>query len=95
METEKKKIEGYRLYILTFVGLSVLTLIAVGVTKVRLNMVVLSALVLTIASIQAVIVLLYNMHLKFQDRILTIFAVIIFSLISLTLLVTGFDYFFR
>lgn len=95
METEKKKTEGYILYMMTFIVLSVLTLIAVGITQVRISQPVLITLVLFIATIQTAIVLLYNMHLKFQEKILAVFVAIIFSIIFLTIVVTVMDYVFR
>ena len=95
MEQDNKKAAGYRLYIFTFVTLSILTLVAVGLAQVRLAAPVLISLVLVIATFQAVIVLLFNMHLKFHDKILTIFAGIVFSLIFLIIIITLVDYIYR
>jgi len=95
MEPEKKKIEGYKLYIFTFTVLSILTLLAVGLTKVRVASPVMIGFIMVIAAIQAVIVLLYNMHLKFHDKILAIFVGIIFSLILLVIIVTMLDFAYR
>lgn len=88
----KKKAESYSLYIFTFIGLTVLTFIAVGLTQIRLTSMLTVTLVLLIATIQATIVLFYNMHLKFHDKILIIFVAIIFSLIFLTIIITLLDY---
>jgi caa(3)-type oxidase subunit IV len=90
-----KKESGYNLYIFTFVCLSVLTLIAVALTQIRMSPAVTVGLVLLIATIQATIVLFYNMHLKFHDKVLIIFVGIIFTLIFLTIIITLVDYIYR
>ena len=95
METIKKKIEGYKLYFITFIVLSVLTLLSVGLTTVRFSSPLVIGLIMIIAAIQATIVLLYNMHLKFHDKILTIFVGLIFSLIVLIIIVTMLDFVYR
>lgn len=95
MEPIKKNIEGYKLYIFTFVILSILTLLAVWLTQVRFSSSLTIGLIMVIAAIQAVIVLLYNMHLKFHDKLLTIFVGLIFSLIFLLIIVTMLDFVYR
>jgi caa(3)-type oxidase subunit IV len=95
MEPTKKKIEGYGLYIITFTVLSILTLLAVWLTHIRLASPVMIGFIMLIAACQAVIVLFYNMHLKFHDRILTIFVGLIFSLIILLIIVTMLDFVYR
>jgi caa(3)-type oxidase subunit IV len=92
MDPVKKKVEGYLLYIGTFVGLSALTLLAVGLTQVRIASPLVIGLIMVIAAIQAIIVLFYNMHLKFHDKILTIFVGVIFSLIFLLIIITMLDF---
>jgi caa(3)-type oxidase subunit IV len=91
----RTKEEGYSMYVFTFLALAVLTLIAVGLTQVRLTSGVMVTLVLLIASLQATIVLFYNMHLKFHDKVLIIFVAIIFTLIFLTIMITLVDYIYR
>jgi cytochrome c oxidase subunit 4 len=95
MDSSNKKIEGYGLYITTFIILSVLTLISVWFTHVRLASNILVGLILVIAAIQAIIVLFYNMHLKFHDKILTIFVGITFTLILSIIIVTMLDFVYR
>jgi caa(3)-type oxidase subunit IV len=95
MEPIKKKTEGYRLYITTFILLSVLTLLAVGLTHVRFATPLAIGLILLVASVQAFIVLVYNMHLKFHDKILTVFVIAVFVMIVAVILVTLVDYIFR
>jgi caa(3)-type oxidase subunit IV len=92
MDPEKKKFEGYRMYVLTFLALSILTLLSVGLTQVRIASPLLIPIILFIATVQAIFVLFYNMQLKFHDKILTIFAGIIFSLIFLTIIITMLDF---
>lgn len=92
MDSEKKNIESYRLYIFTFLALSILTLLSVALTQVRFANPLLVAMILLLASIQAVIVLFYNMQLKFHDKILILFAGVIFSLIFLTIIITMLDF---
>jgi len=48
-----------------------------------------------IAVIQATIVLFYNMHLKFNDKILAIFVGIVFSMILLIIIITMLDFVYR
>jgi cytochrome c oxidase subunit 4 len=67
----------------------------VGLTQVRFTSPVMIGLVLMIAAIQAAIVLFYNMHLKFNDKILTIFVGIIFSVILIVIIVTMLDFVYR
>ena len=95
MEHIKKNTEGYKLYIVTFIVLSLVTLLAVWLTHVRIAPHLTIGLILFLAAIQATIVLFYNMHLKFHDKILTIFVVLIFSLIFLLIIVTMLDFVYR
>ncbi len=95
MDSAKKKVEGYKLYFITFIVLSILTLVSVGLAQVRFGSQTLIGLIMLIAAIQAGIVLLYNMHLKFHDKILTVFVGLIFSLIILIIIVTMLDFVYR
>lgn len=95
MEPVKKKLEGYKLYVITFVVLSILTLLSVGLTHIRFATPVIIGCIMLIASIQATIVLFYNMHLKFHDKILVVFVGVIFSLIVLVIIVTMLDFVYR
>jgi cytochrome c oxidase subunit IV len=95
MEPIKKNVEGYKLYIITFTVLSILTLIAVGLTHVRFIPSFVVGLIMLIAAIQAVIVLLYNMHLKFHDKILLVFVGLVFSLILSLIIITMLDFIYR
>lgn len=95
MDSINNKAGGYRLYIFTFLVLSILTLISVWLTHVRFAPPLVIGLIMLIAALQAVIVLLYNMHLKFHDKILTLFVGVIFALILLLIIVTMLDFVYR
>lgn len=95
MEPLKKNISEYKMYIFTFIALTLLTLLSVWLTQIRFSTPVVVGLILLIAVIQTTIVLLYNMHLKFQEKILLIFVGAVFSLVIAILIITMFDYIFR
>jgi caa(3)-type oxidase subunit IV len=92
MEPIKKMLEGYKMYLITFVALSILTLLAVGLSQVRISSPFVIGLILFIAIIQASIVLFYNMHLKFHDKILTIFVGAVFFMIIAIIIITMVDF---
>ncbi|HEY4786146.1 MAG TPA: cytochrome C oxidase subunit IV family protein [Bacteroidales bacterium] len=92
MEPDKKKAESYKLYLSTFITLSVMTLLAVGFTHVRMATSLVVGIILLIAVAQATIVLRYNMHLKFHDKILTVFVGLACSLIVFLILITMLDF---
>lgn len=84
----------YKTYLYILAGLIALTLISVGVTHVEVGeMSIITALVL--ASIKSVLVIVYFMHLKFDNRILQIAVPAIFILVGLVLFITFLDYNFR
>jgi len=90
----KTHIVSYKVYLITLVGLIALTLISVGVTYIQLaNLTIFTALLL--ASIKSTLVLIYFMHLKFDNRILQILVAAVFILIALVILITFLDYNFR
>lgn len=92
MEPSHNNIENYKLYIFTFIGLSILTLLAVFLTTIKIAPVFAVCLIMGIAIIQAYIVLFYNMHLKFHDKILTVFVGAVFTLLLLIILITALDF---
>ena len=95
MELIKNKLSGYRLYLFTFTVLSLLTLISVWLTHVRLAEMLVVGLIMVIAFVQATILLLYNMHLKFQEKILLVFVGGAFVLLVIIIVVTLLDYVYR
>ena len=66
---------SYRNYVAVFVGLAVLTTITVAMSYSGLSHEVRTFLALIIAGIKACLVALIFMHLKFEKRILAIFAI--------------------
>ncbi len=92
MERVVKMLEGYRLYLFTFIVLSLLTLISVGLTQIRVASPLVIGIILLIAAMQALILLVYNMHLKFHDKIFTVFVGVIFSLIIFLIIITMLDF---
>jgi caa(3)-type oxidase subunit IV len=95
MEPIKSKTSGYSLYVFTFIELSLLTLLGVWLTTIDFISGLTATLILTLAAIQALIVLFYNMHLKFTEKILAIFAGLTISLLLLLIVVTMLDYIYR
>jgi caa(3)-type oxidase subunit IV len=95
MEPIKKNFSGYKLYLFTFTGLSILTLLAVWLTHIRIAPVVMVGLIMLIALIQASIVLFFNMHLKFHEKILLVFVGAVFTLIVALIIITLIDYIYR
>ncbi|MCG8578399.1 MAG: cytochrome C oxidase subunit IV family protein [Bacteroidales bacterium] len=84
----------YRLYLIVLSGLILLTLISVGVTYIELaNLTVFTAIFL--ACIKSVLVLVFFMHLKFDNKLLQILVTAVFVLIALVLFITFLDYNFR
>lgn len=94
MEPVKKDDVGYKMYLFTFAGLALLTLVAVGLTQVRLATPVMVGLIMVIALVQAAIVLFFNMHLKFHEKILIVFAAATFALMIALIFGTLVDYIF-
>jgi caa(3)-type oxidase subunit IV len=94
MEPLKKNHLSYRLYLFTFTGLTILTLLSVALTTVRLVTPLMVGLIMFIAVIQAVIVLFYNMHLKFHEKILIVFTAATFGLMIALMIGTMIDYIF-
>src|SRR5208337_3033869 len=89
---ESSNLEGYKMYFITFLVLSVLTLVSVGITQIRIAPPAAIGIILLIAAIQAAIVLFYNMHLKFNEKILGIFVGLVFSMILFLIIVTMMDF---
>ncbi len=84
----------YKTYLFILAGLIILTLISVGVTHVELGKFTIFTAIL-LASIKSVLVLIYFMHLKFDNRILQILVPAVFILVGLVIFVTFLDYNFR
>jgi cytochrome c oxidase subunit IV len=92
--SKEKHISSYKSHVMVLMALLVLTFITVAITRIELGP--LNTLVaMLVAGSKATIVLLWFMHLKFDDKIYAIFTAFIFVLFLLVLYVTFFDYSYR
>jgi cytochrome c oxidase subunit IV len=85
---------GYASSILIWVGLVSLTGITVALAGIDLGRWVI-ATALIIASIKTVLVLNVFMHLKFEDRIFRVFALVAAATLAIFFVMTFFDYAFH
>jgi cytochrome c oxidase subunit IV len=84
----------YRTHLMVLLGLVILTMLAVAVTSVELGPLTVTVALL-LATVKGLIVLIYFMHLKFDNVIYSIMvAFVMFSIISI-IVVTFLDYLFR
>jgi cytochrome c oxidase subunit 4 len=94
MTEDKHHIVPYRTYIFILIGLLTLTAISVAVTQIDLG--TLTVMVaLTLAAVKSTLVLIYFMHLKFEERIYAIMVAGVFLLLFIVFIITFLDYFFR
>lgn len=94
MSEEKQHISSYRSHIFVLAALLVLTAASVAVTSLemgRFNTLV----AMIIAGSKAAIVLIWFMHLKFDNKLYAIFTTLVFVIFLLVLYVTFFDYSYR
>lgn len=95
MEKEKKHhIVSYRTYIVILLVLLVLTALSVLVTSFDLGPLAVSA-ALFFAAAKSTLVLLYFMHLKFDEPMLKIMVGAVVSIFIIILVITFLDYSFR
>lgn len=94
MSDEKIHISPYKSHILVLLGLIVLTAITVLITSVEMGPYNTTAAMI-IASIKAAIVLLYFMHLRFDQKIYGIMVAIVVAIFAAVIVVTFFDYLYR
>ncbi|WP_066632514.1 cytochrome C oxidase subunit IV family protein [Labilibacter marinus] len=84
----------YKTYLYILAALIALTVISVAASNIEFGgFTVFVALLL--ASIKSSLVLIYFMHLKFDNKILQILVPLIFLLVGLVLFITFLDYNFR
>jgi cytochrome c oxidase subunit 4 len=92
--TDEKHITDFRVYILVLLGLLFLTVITVTVTWIDLS--ALTVLVaLLIASVKAVIVLAFFMHLKFESTLFKALVTMVLAIYTLVIALTFADYIMR
>lgn len=94
MSELKNHISTYKSQILVLLSLIVLTILTVTITSVHLGPYNTAAAML-IASIKAAIVLLYFMHLKFDEKIYRFMVTLVLAVYAVVILITFFDYFYR
>lgn len=94
MSEKIQHITSYKSHILVLLVLIVLTAITVLITSVELGPYNTAAAML-IAMIKGSIVLLYFMHLKFDEKIYGIMVAIVLTIFTAVIIVTFFDYLYR
>lgn len=94
MSEEKQHITPYSTYIWILAALLILTTATVTITNVNLGPLSVTAAML-IASIKATLVLLYFMHLKFDNKIYRLMFSVVLLVFVLVIVFTFFDYLFR
>lgn len=94
MSEEKHHIVSYKTHFMVLAALIVLTVITVLITSVEMGPYN-TAAALLIASIKAAVVLLYFMHLKFDQKIYGIMVGIVMVIFAAVIVVTFFDYLYR
>ena len=94
MSEDKNHIVPYKDHLLVLFLLISLTVITVAVTSIELGPYN-TAAAMVIASVKAVIVLLYFMHLKFDNKIYKIMTAIVLMIFTAVVLITFFDYLYR
>jgi len=87
-------IVSYRTYGLILILLLVLTGISVAVTQIELTRWA-TAVALILATTKSIFVLAVFMHLKFDQNIFKVMAVLIILLLAVVIIITFLDYAFR
>lgn len=94
MDQEKTHILSFKTQLIIMGILIILTLLAVGVTKINLGSAAV-IVILSIAAIKTFLVMSYYMHLKFDKPFYRIMVTLLFVLFLAVLLVTFLDYIYR
>jgi cytochrome c oxidase subunit 4 len=94
MTEEHHHITSYKTIIGVLALLIVFTLLSVAITQIELSKWATVAALL-IAGVKSTFVLLIFMHLKFDQKIFKIMAVLIIALLAVVIFVTMLDYLFR
>jgi cytochrome c oxidase subunit 4 len=93
MENEKHHIVPYRSYVVILLLLLVLTFLSVAITNIDLGSLTVAGALL-LASIKSSLVLIYFMHLKFDQPYIRIMVGFVFVLFVAVLVITLMDYIF-
>ena len=94
MENETKHIISYRSFLMVLALLIVLTLISVALTQISLGTLTV-AIALLIAAVKSSFVLRIFMHLKFENRMLSIMVITVILIICAVIIITLLDYLYR
>jgi cytochrome c oxidase subunit IV len=93
-EQHHNHISSYKSHFIVLLVLLILTGITVGVTSLNLGRFD-TIIALLIAATKATIVLLWFMHLKFDNKLYGILTALVFVLFILIIIFTFFDYSYR
>ncbi len=91
MSKETNHISSYKDHLKILGALIILTIITVAITQIELTAFN-TAAALLIATVKATLVLLYFMHLKFDQKVFLIMAVLVLILIAAVIGITVIDY---
>lgn len=94
MSEEKTHISSYKDHLFVLVGLIILTVLTVTITSIELGALN-TAAALVIATLKATVVLLYFMHLRFDQKIYLFMTVLVIALVAAVIIITVFDYITR
>lgn len=94
MEQEKVHITSYRVYATILVILLFLTTITILVTWIDAGPFAV-AIAMGIACVKATLVLLYFMHIKFDNWLIRVLVGLVLLLLIVVFVITFFDYLFR
>jgi len=94
MSEQKNHISSYKSEILVLLSLLILTVLTVTITSVHLGPYNTAAAML-IASIKGAIILLYFMHLKFDEKIYRFMVTLVLAIYAVLIIITFFDYLYR
>jgi cytochrome c oxidase subunit 4 len=94
MENRNNHIIPYRTFLYVLALLVTLTLTSVAITQIYLGTLTV-VLALLIATIKSSFVLRIFMHLKFENRMLSIIVLAVVLLISVVIIITFLDYLYR
>jgi cytochrome c oxidase subunit IV len=94
MSEHKNHITPYKTQAFVLLVLIMLTILTVTITSVHLGPFNTAAAML-IASVKAGIVLLYFMHLKFDEKIYRFMVTLVLAIYAVVIIITFFDYLYR
>ncbi|MBK7029263.1 MAG: cytochrome C oxidase subunit IV family protein [Bacteroidales bacterium] len=94
MSENNTHISSYGSHLMVLLILILLTILTVTITSVQLGAFNTTAAMI-IASTKAAIVLLYFMHLKFDDKIFRFMVTLVLAIYAVVIVITFFDYLYR